>query len=413
MMRYDFSKYHAFMRSLIFIVILIPMLLGIFSPLAVGDAIGSFDVDVEIEELPQEVGVFHGNSTSIPFIVKVEGKGNYFGTMNVDLKCTCSHGCVIIEQESISISNGETKRIGATLSHEEILENNDETVTVSAEISNEGNVGPGSGGVDTDNAAIRIVILPENDGSQNIAIDYITIDRILILVIIAFFILISSVVGGLIPYLGKWEKESLTKFTIFGGGVILSLCLFNILPESIKIGGIFAGIGFLLGIPFLFGIERIREFSKRGDADVTTMVMGFNIHEIVEGLLLALAVLILTGAGTLAVWALVAISLHSMPTAFSYISYIRLKKVSEKRTLVYLIIFLLSLPAGIIIGFLILRIVPMALVGFIFGFTGGMLLTLSITEMSPISLKEQKLISPITYYFLAGMVIMGALMIVL
>jgi zinc transporter ZupT len=319
----------------------------------------------------------------------------------------------MLKEDTISISDGETKQIDAIFSQKELVEDNNVTITVSAEISSEGNIGLGTDSVKTDNGIIRMVILPQNSGSQIVSPINITIDGILILAIIAFFIFISSVIGGVIPFLGKWEKESLAKFTVFGGGVILSLSLFNILPGSIGIGGAFAVVGFLLGITLLFGIEKLMSASKHKDIGLATMVIGFNINEIVEGVLLALAVLILTRSGTLAVWALVVMSLHSMPAAFSYISYIRYKNVTGRRTLIYFLLLILSLPVGIIIGIMILKTVPMALIGFIFRLTAGMLLTLSLTEMSPLVWKKQKFLTSATPYYMAGMGFMGALLIFL
>ena len=407
-------KNHTLMRSLIVIILLTPILMAIFSTHAQGDAVGRFDVDVTIAEIPQQDIVSFENSSSFSFIVKVEGKGNYVGNMNVNLDCSSSNGYVEIEDESISIPNGETEQVEGTFFQENVVENMTISISVSAEISNDGNRGPGTGTVQMDSKTIQIIVLPEEGGEPtNDEIIQLTQSSIIILVIIAFIIFISNAVGGLIPYLGKWDKKTLVRFTLIGGGVIFSLSLFNILPESIKIGGVYSILGFLAGIPLLFGIERLTRTVKGDDSGVTNVVIGINIHEISEGILLSLAVILIAGTGTPLVWALGAISLHSLPVAFSYISHIRAKNISAKLTLTYFIIYLISLPIGIIIGVSIYKSIPMALVGSVFGLAGGVLLTLSITEMSPISWEKREFLSSATLYFIIGALLMAVLLIFL
>ena len=408
------TKNYIFMRSLICIILWIPISIAIFSPQAQGNAVGRFDVDINIEGIPQQDTVSFKNSSSFPFIVEVEGKGNYAGKMNVNLDCTSSNGHVEIEERSISIANGETKQVEGAFSKEDIVENMTISISVSAEISNEGNIGPGAGAVKTDSKNYQVTVLPEesDEPTTDDAIR-LTQSSIIILAIIAFIIFISNAVGGLIPYLGKWDKKTLVKFTLVGGGVIFSLSLFSILPESIKVGGGIAILGFLAGIPLLFGIGQLTKMMKSGASGVANVVIGINIHEISEGVLLSLAVILIAGTRTPLVWALGAISLNALPVAFSYISHIRAKNVPARLTLTYFVIYLLSLPIGIIIGVTIFKTIPLELVGSVFGLTGGMLLTLSITEMSPISWEEKKFLSPAIFYFIIGALLMAALLIFL
>ena len=170
----------------------------------------------------------------------------------------------------------------------------------------------------------------------------------------------SAFIGGFAAL--KFASGNIKLFLVFAGAFLFSITVIHILPELFSSGtdnfkiGIFVLAGFFL--------QQILEFFSSGAEhghvhihdkehqhnylSAILVLAALSIHAFLEGTLLAHPSYIHLQHDTKAL--LIGIALHKIPAAFALLSILICYLPSRKRAIIYLVIFSLASPAGLLIS---------------------------------------------------------------
>jgi len=172
------------------------------------------------------------------------------------------------------------------------------------------------------------------------------------LILYCLVIFVVTVAGGLVTLIRQWSDEWLHLFLSFGAGVFLGAVFYYLLPEVMNQGSPnTAGLCVLIGYLLIFFFERILIRSGGGHANHTHMVVsvtaliGLSVHELVEGIGLA----IVAADKELARVLFLSIIAHKVPAAFSLVSLMVLAGQSRKKIWLNLIFFSAIGPFGTLV----------------------------------------------------------------
>lgn len=227
--------------------------------------------------------------------------------------------------------------------------------------------------------------------------------------LIASAALASAAVPVLLPRL-----QTLTHYFLsFAAGVMLGAAFFHMLPEAVAAGGIEALPWALGGFVFLFSMERyvlIHWCKEDPDCEVhgghgtmgLAALLGLSIHTLADGFALGAAV-----AGGVGASVFLAILFHKVPNSFSLASILVYERYARRRVAAYVGIFVLSLPLGAFLYFLLSGLVAgEAFSAGALAFSAGTFLHLAVSDLIPDlhRKKEQRL--PLSLALLAGIGLM-------
>lgn len=175
-----------------------------------------------------------------------------------------------------------------------------------------------------------------------------------------FLLLFLPVVaGGLAVVVLQQVKQSLNKiFLSFSGAYLLSISVLHLLPEIYSGANAYIGIYILAGFVLQLVLEFISEGIEHGHfhhhekgkhAFPFAIITSLCIHSFIEGMPLAAAV----GSDDykpLANTLLVGIILHNIPISFVLVTMLLKSGISRNVSLVYLLLFALMAPLGLVAG---------------------------------------------------------------
>lgn len=210
------------------------------------------------------------------------------------------------------------------------------------------------------------------------------VERILILFISAM------VAGGFVLAFPKLLKPHLKMLLAFSGAFLLGIAVLHILPEAYHLGGeqvgMFVIAGFLLQIMLEYlsgGIEHGHihtqaQTTDRHRAISGTMLLSLVLHAITESMPLGFHDHEHVGHshdGYL--WAIV---IHKVPITIALVSLMVGMSLSKTKTILYLLIFAIAAPVGILINPLLTQGADATPVfASIMGLAGGIILHVSTT----------------------------------
>lgn len=210
------------------------------------------------------------------------------------------------------------------------------------------------------------------------------VERILILFISAM------VAGGFVLAFPKLLRPHLKMLLAFSGAFLLGIAVLHILPEAYHLGGeqvgMFVIAGFLLQIMLEYlsgGIEHGHihtsvQTTDHHKAISWTMLLSLVLHAITESMPLGFHDHEHAGHshdGYL--WAIV---IHKVPITIALVSLMVGMSLSKTKTILYLVIFALAAPIGILINPLLSNVAnPTPVFASIMGLAGGIILHVSTT----------------------------------
>jgi len=179
-----------------------------------------------------------------------------------------------------------------------------------------------------------------------------------------FSVLIGSVFlgGGLVMWLQQNQNTQLIKLLLaFSGGFLLSIAFIHFIPELYHHShaeiGIYILIGFLIQLVLEFfsrGIEHGHIHASHGTKVPVSLVIALSIHAILEGIPLGNQI-----AGVDIATAhhhdsdhslFLGILFHRLPVAIALMTLLIASKIGKIKCWLYLTLFALTTPAGILIG---------------------------------------------------------------
>ena len=174
--------------------------------------------------------------------------------------------------------------------------------------------------------------------------------------------LVAIVGGGLVVFFSKKSNSSFPLGVAFGGAYLFSITIMHILPElfsaenqHIKVG-LYVLIGFFLQKVlelFSSGVEHGHFHVHEGEHSHSVwsplpIVIALSIHALLEGSLLAHPITIHPHSNSSAL--LFGIALHKIPAAFALMSVVTCYVSRKSTALVYLLIFALASPVGLVLS---------------------------------------------------------------
>lgn len=237
---------------------------------------------------------------------------------------------------------------------------------------------------------------------------------------ITFSFLITILAGfstlfGIIPcYLNKTRESIISKSLAFSSGVMLTISLFSLIPESIELLAKYNYI-FIFLIVFIFVVIGIL-FSSFIDQKIENMftnnklyklglisVIALALHNIPEGITTFLST---NSNMSLGITLSIAIALHNIPEGISIAVPIFFATGSHKRAFFYTLLSGFSEFLGAVLAYLfIAKYMNNFILSLILGITAGIMIHISIYELLPNSLKyKNKKETVVT--FLLGVLIM-------
>jgi len=397
-------RFPAFLLSALILMVLMT---GVASA-----AVGNLDVSVSVSAPTEPINGTEGEALTIPFKAVMTGVGNYVGDMPVEVTASSSQQ-VSITTQSLSLASGQSETVSGTVTVQVEHEDLDVTVTVKAKISEDGNFGQGVGKVRVDSARISVEVPHDHDhdhGDDDHIEDHsdgdghahgtdalFALDNIpygTVAIYLCLFLLVGFV-GGYLPFLKNWDQDQMFTFIAFGSGVVLSAALVHLLPEAFEMGGALALAGLAVG----FGAFGLMEFVEHrtgaghdhshvcdvDDEDGTgpslKVFAGFSFHNIMDGIMLAISILLLAQSDVMGIIILVAIAAHKAPTSFTFTCYYLAGGAGKRKTLRLLVAFQMFLAVGMVILLSLIGSVTDAALAFLLGVSGGLFLMIGGWEM--------------------------------
>lgn len=208
--------------------------------------------------------------------------------------------------------------------------------------------------------------------------------------LIAFAALGSAAIPVAFPIL----REKTNLLLSFAAGVMLGAAFFHMLPEAVEEGGLQALPWMLVGFVCLYLLERyvLIHWCKEADGCEVhagdghghgtvglAALLGLSIHTLADGFALGAAV-----DGGVGASVFLAILFHKVPNSFSLASILLHEKTATRRTVVYVVIFALTLPLGSLLYFLLSGMTGHEAFGAIaLAFSAGTFLHLAASDLIP------------------------------
>ena len=257
-------------------------------------------------------------------------------------------------------------------------------------------------------------------------------------------ILLASLGGGLVPFLGQVTHSRLQLYLSGSAGVMLGACFFHIMPEAMEMSGPWFGWWMALGAVGLFCIERFiaphshevsselqqahahepgceHDHSHRAAPSVGgwMAVLGLTIHTFMNGVGLAGAVKFDYETGSPGVAFLpglaifMAIVLHKPADALAISTVLSRKGVSRGRLSLVQLGFALMVPLGAFAFMLtsgsIAHELENQLTGFALSFSAGTFLFIALSDLLPEVQFHRHDRVALSLALIAGVLLMGGI----
>lgn len=222
---------------------------------------------------------------------------------------------------------------------------------------------------------------------------------------------------GTLPIFFKVKNQDkiISSSCAFASGIILSISIFDLLPESIKYFKInnsfltttiyslfFIILGIIISIILDNYIEKKNHKNNLYKVGILSMIVLI-LHNIPEGMV---TFIVSSKNFKLGLPISLAIALHNIPEGISISIPIYYSTKSKIKAIIYTLIASLSEPMGAIITYLFLKnIISNTLLGILFSLIAGIMLQISTYELLPSSLVYGKKRYSYTYLFI-GFILM-------
>ncbi|MDR0791457.1 MAG: ZIP family metal transporter [Methanomassiliicoccaceae archaeon] len=191
------------------------------------------------------------------------------------------------------------------------------------------------------------------------------VDPYLVLLVFVAAILLVSLAGMFVPRIMKLDMRGAHLLVALSAGIILGILFFVLIPETfhgiLEADAEYMDAVMLMAAGFL-AIVLIDVIMKRRyscsctdcsdsdhihEATSFTAFAGLAMHAAVDGILLSIA---LIAGGEIAIAMLIAIALHKFADVFALSSIFTLTKIAKRRTLIYMIVFIMITPIAAILS---------------------------------------------------------------
>ncbi|MDR0791354.1 MAG: ZIP family metal transporter [Methanomassiliicoccaceae archaeon] len=231
------------------------------------------------------------------------------------------------------------------------------------------------------------------------------VDPYLILLLFVAVILAVSLAGAFVPRIMKLNMRQAHLLVALSAGIILGILFFVLLPETFEAAheegaGDMDAVFLMAGgfrVIVLIDVIMKRKYTcsctdcidKDHIHEVTsfTAFAGLAVHAAVDGILLSIA---LIAGGEVAVAMIIAIALHKFADVFALSSIFALTKIEKRKTLIYMIVFILITPIAAIVSMPIMdavgdlnEFIPLA-------FATGILMYVGIYTLLPEAFHERR-----------------------
>ena len=179
-------------------------------------------------------------------------------------------------------------------------------------------------------------------------------------------LIICVLVGGIIPFLWKPSEANFKHALVFSAAYLLCVTLVHLFPELFEeakehqISSLLIGVFLLLGFLFQKILEYFSGGIEHGHIHTSTafrpytLLIALCLHALLEGSVIAGT----TSHHHHSDHLLFGIILHKMPAAFALTSILLDAKTNIKKTIVFLVIFSLASPLGLLLSELLLSKMP-------------------------------------------------------
>ncbi len=212
---------------------------------------------------------------------------------------------------------------------------------------------------------------------------------------IAFLLVLmvaGTFLGGLVPLVRSWSRESLSVLLSFGSGVLLGVIFLQMIPVAVESMGAWGGAailgGFIATSLLESGLHAHRHSGGHDEEEGegaalrlagTAVTVGLGLHAVLDGLVLGTGLTL----AELGAPVFLAILIHKGPDAFALSTVLRLGGRPVKRILVVQGLFSLATPVAAVVALLLLRSVPASVVGVALGGASGTLLAVASEDLHP------------------------------
>ena len=221
----------------------------------------------------------------------------------------------------------------------------------------------------------------------------------------------------IIQYYRDWAEKNTIYFVSFAAGVLISVSLLHIIPESFKMNAhapTLLMVGFFLFHllnRFIHGYVCHNTHCKQHEENYSfgiTPMIGIGLHSFVDGIVYCIAFSVSSFTGILAVIGLI---LHEFPEGV--VTYVLLRRggMEDKRS--FILAFFtaaLTTPLGVLVSYPFIANIDKKTLGMLLAFSAGNLLYVGATHLLPkVEMEQQKfsLLSLLAGIIVALLIIAG------
>ena len=215
------------------------------------------------------------------------------------------------------------------------------------------------------------------------------------LIFLCIAIVVSSLIGGVVPLFLRLTHKRMQLAISFVGGVMAGVAILDLIPEALEVGDAHQVMYWLLaGFLTLFLLERFLPSHCHDVAENhhdshcehehrltgAGAFVGLTIHSLLAGIALGAAWML--GGLPVALGVFLAIFLHKPFDALTLIALLRVGSASRTKLFVMNVIYALTVPCGVLIFMIGGTVSPEAISGAI-AFSAGMFLCISLCDLLP------------------------------
>lgn len=206
------------------------------------------------------------------------------------------------------------------------------------------------------------------------------------LIIYAALTIIITLITAAVPLIRHWKEEHLHTFVSFSAGVLIATAFVHLLPEAIgqsspqTIGLCVMGSFLLLFLLEKFVmIHPCEEIHCHYHTLGVAAYVGMLIHTFFDGLSLG-STFSVPGLGKITFFAIMA---HHVPATFALTSVLKKTKWSNKKIILFMFLFALTIPLGATASIVLLKIVESGMVGSALALSTGAFLYIATSDFLP------------------------------